>query len=65
MTAVRSLADAEPSLAEQSVACAINRAAGGRPIPGNRVELLIDGPETYRVMLDTIARARRWVHFEN
>ena len=31
----------------QSVACAINRAAGGRPIPGNRVELLIDGPDTY------------------
>ena len=30
--------------ADQSVASAINRAAGGRPIPGNRVDLLIDGP---------------------
>ena len=49
----------------RSVESAVNRAAGGRPVPGNRVGLLIDGPETYRVMLDTIARAERWVHFEN
>ncbi|HUQ16136.1 MAG TPA: phospholipase D-like domain-containing protein [Gemmatimonadales bacterium] len=49
----------------QSVASAINRAAGGRPIPGNHVELLIDGPETYAAMLDLIARASRWIHFEN
>jgi cardiolipin synthase A/B len=51
--------------AEQSVACAINRAAGGRPVPGNQVELLIDGPDTYRIMLEVIAGARQWVHFEN
>ena len=49
----------------QSVASAINRAAGGRPIPGNQVELLIDGPEAYTAMLDLIARASRWIHFEN
>ncbi len=49
----------------QSVASAINRAAGGRPIPGNHVELLIDGPDTYAAMLDLIARASRWIHFEN
>jgi cardiolipin synthase len=49
----------------QSVASAINRAAGGRPIPGNRLELLIDGDESYAAMLDVIARAARWVHFEN
>jgi cardiolipin synthase len=49
----------------QSVASAINRAAGGRPIPGNHVELLIDGPQTYAAMLDLIARASRWIHFEN
>lgn len=54
-----------PASAEQSVACAINRAAGGRPVPGNQVELLIDGPDTYRRMLDLIARASRWIHFEN
>jgi cardiolipin synthase A/B len=51
--------------AEQSVACAINRAAGGRPIPGNSVDLLIDGPNSYRAMLETITQARKWVHFEN
>ncbi len=51
--------------AEQSVAAAVNRAAGGRPIPGNRVDLLIDGPDCYQAMLDTIAQARQWVHFEN
>ena len=55
-----------PSIpAEQSVSCAINRAAGGRPVPGNEVHLLIDGPNTYRAMLEAIARADRWIHFEN
>ena len=51
--------------AEQSVACAINRAAGGRPVPGNQVDLLIDGPDTYESMLEVIAEAKQWVHFEN
>ncbi len=51
--------------AEHSVTCAINRASGGRPVPGNEVHLLIDGPNTYRAMLDVIAGATRWVHFEN
>ena len=51
--------------ARQSVASAVNRAAGGRPIPGNRVGLLIDGPEAYAAMLDVIAGASRWIHFEN
>jgi cardiolipin synthase A/B len=51
--------------AEESVACAINRAAGGPPIPGNQVDLLIDGPESYRAMLDAIAAAKKWIHFEN
>ena len=54
-----------PIRAEPSIACAINRAAGGRPIPGNQVDLLIDGANTYRAMLETIAGAKRWVHFEN
>ena len=49
----------------QSVASSINRAAGGRPIPGNHLELLIDGPDTYTAMLDLIAGASRWIHFEN
>jgi cardiolipin synthase len=54
-----------PLDAEQSVTSAINRAAGGRPIPGNQVRLLIDGPDAYEAMLDVIARATRWIHFEN
>jgi cardiolipin synthase len=51
--------------AEWSVACAINRAAGGRPVPGNRVQLLIDGPDTYETMLDLMTQAVQWIHFEN
>jgi cardiolipin synthase len=51
--------------AAQSVACAINRAAGGRPVPGNAVRLLIDGPDAYGAMHDVIRRASRWIHFEN
>jgi cardiolipin synthase len=54
-----------PMDADQSVTSAINRAAGGRPIPGNQVRLLIDGPDAYEAMLDVIARATRWIHFEN
>ncbi len=52
-------------LGGQPVESAINRAAGGRPVPGNQVALLVDGPDAYRAMLDVIAQARRWVHFEN
>lgn len=44
---------------------AIDRAAAARPVPGNRVALLQDGPEAYPAMLDLIAGARRFVHFEN
>ena len=51
--------------AAQSVTRAINRAAGGRPIPGNAVRLLIDGPDAYQAMLDAIAGAAKWIHFEN
>jgi cardiolipin synthase len=58
-------AGALPLSAEQSVTSAINRAAGGRPIPGNQVRLLIDGPCAYDVMTDVIAGASRWIHFEN
>jgi cardiolipin synthase len=34
-------------------------------VPGNRVDLLIDGPETYQAMLEAIAEAKAWIHFEN
>ncbi|MEP6686713.1 MAG: phospholipase D-like domain-containing protein [Gemmatimonadales bacterium] len=58
-------AGAVPVRAEQTVTSAINRASGGRPIPGNQVRLLIDGPAAYEAMLDVIATASRWIHFEN
>ncbi len=53
--------DAAPDVVER----AMDRAAGSRPIPGNRVTLLFDGPEVYPAMLDRIAAARRWVHLDN
>jgi cardiolipin synthase len=43
----------------------LDRAAGTRPIPGNQIRLLQDGPETYAAMLDLIGQATRWIHFEN
>ena len=44
---------------------AIDRAAGTRPIPGNDVQLLIDGPDAYAGMFDIIATAKHRIHFEN
>jgi cardiolipin synthase len=49
----------------QAVESAMTRAAGSRPIPGNRVTPLIDGTAAYAAMQETIAGAREWVHFEN
>jgi len=43
----------------------LDRAAGSRPIPGNRVTLLFDGPQIFPAMLARIAAAREWVHFDN
>lgn len=44
---------------------AMDRVAGGRPIPGNRVQLLYDGPEIFPAALEAIAGARRWIHLDN
>lgn len=49
----------------QAVESAMTRAAGSRPIPGNRVTPLIDGQDAYRAMREAIAGARHWIHFEN
>ncbi|MBA2291722.1 MAG: cardiolipin synthase B [Gemmatimonadales bacterium] len=43
---------------------AIERAAGAPGIPGNRVAMLVDGPETYDVMLEQIAAAEQRIHLE-
>ncbi|HEX2451634.1 MAG TPA: phospholipase D-like domain-containing protein [Gemmatimonadales bacterium] len=47
------------------IEAAINRAAAARPLPGNRVSLLVDGAATYEAMLAQIASAREWIHLEN
>jgi cardiolipin synthase len=44
---------------------AMDRVAGTRPIPGNRVTLLYDGPEVYPAMLECIEQAERWIHLDN
>lgn len=44
---------------------AVDRVAGGRPVPGNKVELLFDGPEVYPAMFDRIAAAEHWIHLDN
>jgi cardiolipin synthase len=49
----------------RAVEAAVTRASGGRPVPGNAVALLVDGPAAYAAMRDVIVRASRWIHFEN
>jgi cardiolipin synthase len=47
------------------LALAIDRAAGARPIGGNRLEHHPDSPRALAAMLAAIAAARRTIHFEN
>lgn len=44
---------------------ALDRAAGVRPIPGNTLLHYADSPAALAAMLDVVASAERWVHFEN
>ena len=44
---------------------ALDRAAGARPIDGNRLQHFADSPRALDAMLAAIVAARRWVHFEN
>jgi cardiolipin synthase A/B len=55
----------ETGLSRPVIRRAIDRAGAAKPIPGNRVELLQDGPEAYGAMLGIIAGARKYIHFEN
>jgi cardiolipin synthase A/B len=54
-----------PARPIRPIEAAINRAAAARPVPGNRVTLLVDGPAAYAAMLAQIAGARHWIHLEN
>jgi cardiolipin synthase len=47
------------------LALALDRAIGARPIDGNRLEHHPDSPRALEAMLEHIAAAERWVHFEN
>ena len=49
----------------QVLAPAIDRATGARPLAGNRLEHHPDSVRALDAMLELIARAERWVHFEN
>ncbi|PYP37489.1 MAG: cardiolipin synthase B [Gemmatimonadetes bacterium] len=64
-----SVTAAAPGAALQTVrdplALALDRAAGARPIEGNRLQHFADSPRALDAMLAAIADARRWVHFEN
>jgi cardiolipin synthase len=55
----------EPGLERPVIRRAIDRAGAAKPIPGNRVALLQDGPEAYGAMLGIIAGAQKFIHFEN
>ncbi|HEU5217521.1 MAG TPA: phospholipase D-like domain-containing protein [Gemmatimonadales bacterium] len=44
---------------------AMDRAAGSRPIPGNRLTLLFDGPAIYPAMLERIATAKHRIHLDS
>jgi cardiolipin synthase A/B len=44
---------------------AVDRAAGARPVGGNRLEHYADSPRALDVMLTAIAAARSTIHFEN
>lgn len=44
---------------------AMDRATGSRPIPGNQLTLLFDGPEIYPAMLERIAAATHTIHLDS
>jgi len=54
-----------PAVERTAAERALDRACGARPVPGNRVAHLCDGPEAYRVMEEVIDQAGQWIHFEN
>jgi cardiolipin synthase A/B len=50
---------------QDELALAIARAANARPIEGNTIQHHADSPAALAAMLDLIAGAERWIHFEN
>ena len=62
MTATRSR---QPLLQQLLEERALDRAAGSRPIPGNRITFLPDSPAAYEVMLQMIGQAEHRICLEN
>ncbi len=60
-----SLREVAGSASSEALQRAFNRAAGASISPGNRVELLIDGPATYAAMYAMIDAAQSRIHLEN
>ena len=58
-------ADVAARPARDALQRAFSRAAGSAITPGNRVDLLIDGPATYAAMYAQIDSATRRIHLEN
>jgi len=54
-----------PTPQRDDLGLAIDRAAGARPIDGNRLVHHPDSPRALDAMLELVAAAERWVHFEN
>jgi len=50
---------------DSAVTRSLDRACGGRAIPGNRVVHLQDGPEAFAAMLEILDGARFRINFEN
>src|SRR2546426_5921371 len=54
-----------PVAERDELALAMDRACGARPIDGNRIDLYSESPRALDAMLELVARAERWIHFEN
>ena len=55
----------EAGRARDPLTLALDRTTGARPIDGNRLEHHPDSPRALEAMLELIAAAEHWVHFEN
>src|SRR6266699_3540563 len=65
MTLSAPLTRARAVPADDGLAAAIDRVTGTRPIGGNLLQHYADSPRALDAMLDLIAHAERWIHFEN
>ncbi len=65
MSAARASASRAGLAVPDELTRAIDRAAGARPVGGNRLEHYADSPRALDAMLAAIAAARSTIHFEN